>query len=653
MSLDVDTARSKQRLVVVGHGMVSHHFCEQLVQRGALEQYEVLVFGDEGVPAYDRVHLGQYFETASCEPLTTRAFYDEHGIELWLDEPVTRIDAEQRSITTREGREQPYDFLVLATGASPRIPDIPGLTDSAPLVYRSLHDVSKILEATKTARSVGILGGGLLGTECADALRKLGQRVKLYEASKTLLPRQLDAESARVLKERLEMRGHNIEVGFRLLRVDRLANGSYELFGEEREVERCDVLIVAAGVVPRDELAKQAGITCAPLGGIAVSDHLTTSNERIFAIGDCASHHGIAAGLVRPGYEMARIVADRLTGAPERSFPGVDRTCRLKLAGIDVVALGRYDMEAPYFRYLSERSARTLVVYDGQLVGATWVGEWSEAASVQQAIEQQRSLSGRTLATFTRTGKLGLGASLPVVDSWPAETIVCHCTGVTRQQLSEAAVACENDFESVRRCTKAGTVCGSCQPFIAALTGAATPPKPRYSLATALASVLAFVTTLTFVLAPSMPVSASVRGARFAIEALWRSSLFRQTTGFVLVGLMVVGLLISARKRLSWFRWGSFAGYRAFHTWVGVLSVLALCGHTGLTLGNNLNFALMLTFIFASVVGGASGVASYLESKATSPRAGALRAQLTRAHLWLLWPLPALIAFHVVAAYYF
>jgi nitrite reductase (NADH) large subunit len=225
---------------------------------------------------------------------------------------------------------------------------------------------------------------------------------------------------------------------------------------------------------------------------------------------------------------------------------------------------------------------------------------------------------------------------------------------VTRGELSDLAGTCGGQLGAIQKQCRAGTICGACAPLVSELVGApAAATKVPYSRLTGWASTLLFACVLVFVMAPSVPVAASVRQVKFAFEALWRSSLFRQVTGYTIVALFLVGLLLSARKRLSWFRWGSFGGYRALHTCLGLASVVALCVHTGLRFGSHLNFALMTVFVGAALTGAVAGVSAALEGGPRSHRARVARGLMSRLHIWMLWPLPALLAFHILAAYYF
>lgn len=276
------------------------------------------------------------------------------------------------------------------------------------------------------------------------------------------------------------------------------------------------------------------------------------------------------------------------------------------------------------------------------------------SASLERAIGAERTLARRHIARFERCGELGLSKRELPVAQWPRDAVVCQCARITRGTLSDAIEHGARDLETLRGRSRAGTICGSCAPMLATLLGTrAEATRVPYARLTAISSVLLFICVLCLAFVPSLTVSQSVREVRFAIELLWRSSTWRQVSGYTVVGLFVLGLLLPLRKRLAWPRWGAFGGYRALHTCLGLLSASALCVHTGMRLGSHLNFALSIVFLLAAFVGGCTGIAAGLEGGRADAWARVARGHLSHLHLVLLWPLPVLLAFHVIAVYYF
>ena len=333
----------RETVVVVGHGMVGHRFCEQLVERGGLERFEVVVLAEEPRPAYDRVGLSRFFsgETAEDLALTTADWYAEQDIELALGEAVTTIDPATKRLETKAGRTLDYDHLVLATGSVPFVPPIPGNDLPGVFVYRTIEDLEAIAawaDRPETTRAT-VIGGGLLGLEAAKAATDLGLETSVLEFADRLMPRQVDASGGALLERAIESLGVHVYTssGAQSIVGDGSVGG-LELPGDR--LVQSDMVIISAGIKARDDLARAAGLEVGERGGVLVDDSLTTSVEGIYAIGECAVHSGTVYGLVAPGYEMAEVLARRLLGEVEVDFKGADLSTKLKLLGVDVASFG-------------------------------------------------------------------------------------------------------------------------------------------------------------------------------------------------------------------------------------------------------------------------------------------------------------------------
>jgi len=300
----------------------------------------------------------------------------------------------------------------------------------------------------------------------------------------------------------------------------------------------------------------------------------------------------------------------------------------------------------------NESVYRKLVLRRGRLVGAMAVGDWSETGRVQEAVARERRVWFWQLSRFRRYGRLWPEEEARSVTLWPAGATVCNCTGVTRGALSHAVAAGCRSVESLSATTGAGRVCGSCCPLLSDLVGAAAAPvvlPGRRSLVTG--SVLALASAALLVALGPVPYSVTVQGG-FKPEILWSDGLWKQVSGYLLLGLALIGLLLSARKRLTRFRFGKFASWRVAHVLLGAATLVVLLVHTGLRLGHNLNFVLMLSFLKLSLMGSAAGAVTALERRPTRLMRH-LRAWTSGAHIYLLWPLPALLGYHILSAYYF
>lgn len=651
---------SPRRVVVVGNGMVGHRFCKTLRETTGGDRHSVTVLGAEPCPAYDRIRLSASLDGAVDELLLSpAAWYEEHGIDLKLGQEVVEIDRDACSVRTQKGDRFEYDVLVLATGSEPQRPPMDGLDLPGVHMFRDLSDVAAIAERVQSAKAAVVIGGGLLGLEAAKLLRDAELSVEVVEASDHLMSRQLDGQSAAVLQERVEALGVRTHLGTRLSRIER-ADGRLRLEpqdGTTGEPLHADLIVVATGVRPRDQLAADAGLHVGARGGVIVDDRLTTSDPNIFAIGECALHAGVFYGLVAPGYDMAEVLASNLCGR-WREFKGADNSCHLKLLGVPVSAVGLYDREARHVSHDLEGGGRRTLMLDGRrLIGATTVGDWYDLPRVHDAIRERRKLGNRERLRFEQEGELWEPSQALGVSSWPESTVVCTCTGTTRGQLTAAAAAHGQDVGILARCTGASTVCGSCKPLVAELAGApALEAKVPGRAAVLTASVLAVVVGLVLFVTKPVPFADSISDPFRDLDQLWRDGLLKQISGYVLTGIAAIGGLLSVRKRVRWFRLGSFGSYRALHTIVGTLSLTLLVAHTGFRFGDNLNMALMSVFVGLSVVGGLAGIAAALEAQSASTLgvlARSWRGRLTHVHAALFWPLPLLLALHVFAIYYY
>jgi nitrite reductase (NADH) large subunit len=527
-------------------------------------------------------------------------------------------------------------------------------------VYRTIDDLKTIAAEAKYNHVAAVIGGGLLGIEAAAALMKLGLRVHLIEVAAQLMPRQLDGPSSDVLREKLLADGLHVRIDTatrQIMPVDK----HFLLSLNEDEQLAVDMVIIAAGVRPRDDLARDAGLEIASRGGIIVNDQLqSVTDPNIYALGECASHRGIVYGLVGPGYEMARTLAAQWTTQPQCSFESGDRSTRLKLMGHTVASFGREDIEGTVRTWSSKGIYRAITMQSDRIVAVKVVGEWDELSQAQYAVEQQQRLTSRQLDRFDTTGNIFGTTRLSSVLNWPDERLVCNCLKVSKAALSQAVANGACSIAALGQCTGAGTVCGSCQPLLAQLTGdlhAAQPVAGRKTMTAV--SIMAMVACAVIVMMLRKPLhfTADFESSWYRFEAIWRIGWIKQTTGFTLLGLAVLGMVLSLRKRLKWLsKLGNFGWYRTFHTAMGLLCIAGLVVHTGMRMGENLNMLLMLCFLGLNILGAVAGVVTAMESRLEG-RAGDLARQwrpwLTWAHLLLFWPLPVLVGFHIVSVYYF
>ena len=659
---------SPARLLIVGGGMAGFGLCDRLVRSGAVADYDVTIVGDEPVPAYDRVNLSRFFDGQSAEDLllAPRDWYTKHRIEMKTGCRIESIDRASRLVIDDQGQEIPYDALVLATGSHAFVPPIPGREHQGVFVYRTIGDLEQIQRYCHShdVRRGGVIGGGLLGLEAAKVLMDLGLAVSVIEMAPALMPRQLDAEAAGLLKDKIQAMGVDIHLVRRTEAIFPKRHGDQEQLGltvrfanaEDLDV---DLLIIAAGVRPNDHLAAAAGLEIGTRGGVKVDGSLQTSDPNIFAIGECASFNDHVFGLAAPCYRMADVLAKRLSGADE-FFTGADESAELKLLGVQVATLGRSLGESPgghVVRHHDDAGFRELLVERGKIVGASCVGPWDELPQVRQAIAKHSRLWPWQRKRFMRTGSPWTpGGAMPVTQ-WPADAVVCSCLSVCKSTIVELASAGHRQVDEVAAQCGASTACGSCRSLVSELVG--NPPEATVvpgAKTMLIASVIALLASLAWLVLPPIPLADSVQSSWRKIDQLWRDDFARQLSGFSLLALTALGLVFSLRKRMAWFQWGSYGFWRAAHGVLGTAVLFGVALHTGMRLGHNLNLLLGICFLAAAALGAFAGITSSVESHATGTFGMLVRRwrpRLSRIHLWVTWPLPILIVLHILSFYWF
>ncbi|OZI23088.1 nitrite reductase (NAD(P)H) [Bordetella genomosp. 9] len=460
-----------ETLVVVGNGMVGHHFVEQAIAQGALDRYRILVYGEETRRAYDRVHLSEYLAGRDAESMamSDAAFYDRPGLHLRLGVRVQEIDRRNREIVTDEGR-QSYDKLVLATGSFPFVPPVAGAEGTAGLVYRTLDDLDLIRAASVGARRGVVVGGGLLGLEAANSLKTLGLDVHVVEFAPRLMPVQLDDFGGAALKARIEALGAHVHLSRSTQAIKEGLRYRYAMRFAEGEPLETDLVVFSAGIRPRDGLARAGGLAVGERGGVVIDDRCRTSDEAIYAIGECAIWNGTVFGLVAPGYQMARTAASDLCGAAPQAFTGADMSTKLKLLGVDVGSIGDAHARTPgavSYRYIDEAGAsyrRLVVSADGKRVlGAVLVGDNSYYDTLLQYAQ-----NGIAPPADPASLILPSGAGAPALgpDALPATATICSCHNVSKGAVCAAIDEGCTDLSAIKSCTKASTGCGGCAALL-------------------------------------------------------------------------------------------------------------------------------------------------------------------------------------------
>ena len=463
-------------IVVIGHGMVGHKFLESLAEAG-LREAQVTVLCEEPRPAYDRVHLSEFFAGKSAEDLSLvePGFFERTGISLRLAAQAASIDRAARLVTTRSGEQLPYDKLVLATGSSPFVPPVPGRERADCFVYRTIEDLEAMAACGAHAKTGVVIGGGLLGLECAKALRDLGLQTHVVEFAPRLMAVQIDEGGGRVLRHKIEALGVQVHTQKNTLEiVDGSSARHLMRFADGSELET-DMIVFSAGIRPRDELARACGLEIGPRGGIAIDSECRSSDPDIYAIGECAAWNGQTFGLVAPGYDMARVAARHLSGQDDIAFVGADMSTKLKLMGVDVASIGDAHGNTPGSRalqYTDERQQvykKIVVSADGKrLLGAVLVGDATEYGTLLQmalnGIELPAAPEFLILPASDGQAKPALG-----VDALPDSAQLCSCNNVSKGQICQAVSDGATTIGELKTCTKAGATCGGCVPMVTQL----------------------------------------------------------------------------------------------------------------------------------------------------------------------------------------
>ncbi|MGK9174314.1 nitrite reductase large subunit NirB [Yokenella regensburgei] len=463
---------TKPTLVVVGHGMVGHHFLEQCVSRDLHHRYHIVVFGAEQYAAYDRVHLSEYFAGRSAHSLSMVQdnFFVEHDIELRLAHQVVEIDRDLQVVRDAEGHETHWDKLVLATGSYPFVPPVAGHDSEGCFVYRTLDDLDKIAAHAQQATRGVVIGGGLLGLEAANALKQLGLDTHVVEFAPALMAVQLDEQGGAMLRQKISALGVKVHTS-KSTRDIVTHSGGLTLNFADGESLTTDMVVFSAGIRPQDALARDSGLQTGERGGIEIDAECRTSDARIFAIGECAVWQGKVFGLVAPGYQMARVVAGCLNGEAAQ-FCGADMSTKLKLLGVDVASFGDAHGRTPgslSYQWTdgpAQIYKKIVVSEDGKrLIGGVLVGDASEYATLLQMMLNEMDLPERPesliLPALAGSAPKALG-----VAALPLSAQLCSCHNVTKADICAAVSNGATDMGAIKNCTKAATGCGGCSALV-------------------------------------------------------------------------------------------------------------------------------------------------------------------------------------------
>lgn len=481
MSNTIVSTMNKAKLVVIGNGMVGHHFIERAIEKGLHDQFEIHVFAEEDRPAYDRVYLSSYFEHKDVSKLNLvdLSRYEDAQIQLHLNQRITNIDAANQCISTEEGTQIDYAELVLATGSYPFVPPIPGREHPHCHVYRTIKDLDDILstaEKPKVKKGV-VVGGGLLGLEAAKALVTLGLETYVVEFAPQLMGVQLDAAGGDILKRKIEALGVKVLTGKNTKAIidntlsDEASCHLTMQFADDTSLDT-DMIIFSAGIRPQDGIIKsnpECGIEIGTRGGILIDEACRTNAPNVYAIGECAVWDNTVFGLVAPGYSMASICAAQIAGDHAQTFTGADMSTKLKLMGVDVGSIGdAHGATENSLSYLYQNPAEGIykklvtTADNKRLLGAVLVGDTEDYNNLLQLF-----LNDIDLPTHPESLILpNVEKPTMSIENLPDSATICSCYNVTKGAICAAVEDGAYTMAEVKSCTSAGTGCGGCAPMV-------------------------------------------------------------------------------------------------------------------------------------------------------------------------------------------
>ena len=472
---------ARMKLVLVGNGMAGMRTLEELL-KAAPDMYEITVFGDEPHPNYNRIMLSPVLageQTVEQIVLNSREWYAENGITLHTGKKVVKIDRKNRLVEADDGTRAEYDRLLLATGSKPFVLPIPGADLPGVVGFRDIADVDRMIEASGKYKNAVVIGGGLLGLEAANGLKLRGMDVSVVHIGSWLLERQMDKPAATLLQKSLEEKGLKFLLEKQTAELVQGESGRVcAVKFKDGETVSADLVVMAVGIRSNTELAESAGLHCHR--GLVVNDTMQTFDPRIYAVGECVNHRGIAYGLVAPLFEQARVCANHLAEHGVARYQGSMTSTKLKVTGIDLFSAGNFmggeGTEEIVFQDPGRGAYKKLVLKDNRLAGACLYGDTLDGSWYFELMRDGTDVSNiRDKLLFGRShlGDSGHGDEKTRVMSLPDTAEICGCNGVCKGTIVQAIVAKKLfTLDEVRSHTKASSSCGSCTGLVETILAA-------------------------------------------------------------------------------------------------------------------------------------------------------------------------------------
>ncbi len=462
----------KQKIIVIGNGMVGHKFLQNLVDSKQAANFDISVLCEEPRAAYDRVQLSAYFSANSAKDLSLvdDGFFEQNNIAIKLNCQAINIDREGKTVTTQAGECLPYDKLVLATGSTAFVPPIEGRDRPHCHVYRTIEDLQAIKDSAQQGKVGVVIGGGLLGLEAAKALNDLGLQTHVVEFAPRLMAVQLDDAAGALLKDKIQKLGVTVHTdkNVEVIRAGEECVHRLE-FADGGSLE-ADVVVFGAGIRPQDSLARDTGLELGPSGGVKINTHCQSNDVSIYAIGECAALKGKIFGLVAPGYLMAKVAAQSISQSGYAQFKGSHTSTKLKLLGVDVASIGDCHARTKgavvysYFDGAKQTYKKIVLSADqSRIIGAVMVGDASDYQNLLQMALNKTALPAQPeslILPAIAIDKISIGAALP------DKTQVCACYEVSKATIRRAVQDGAKTLQDVKAATKASTGCGGCTDLV-------------------------------------------------------------------------------------------------------------------------------------------------------------------------------------------
>jgi nitrite reductase (NADH) large subunit len=466
----------KRRLVVVGNGMAGARTVEEILARGGGDQFEITMFGDEPYGNYNRILLSNVLSAVQDVHgifLNPLGWYAANGITLHAGVRVMEIIRPSRIAVDEDGREIPYDQLIIATGSRSFIPPLAGLRTpdglDKPGVYgfRGIDDCNQIMAQATKSRIAAVIGGGLLGLEAARGLINYGCEVHIINLAAHLMSQQLDAQAGAILKKTIEAMGIHVHLKKKTMAVLGEEKVTGLAFADGTALD-CDMVVIAAGITPNREIGVRSGLTVER--AIVVDDHMRSIDDPdIYAVGECAQHRGRVYGLVAPLWEQAKVLADHLTGRnPSAAYHGSKLATKLKVMGVELTSMGVIEPEheqdeVVQFSEPKRGTYKKVIVRDGRLIGAILLGDMNKAAYLTQAFDRGTPLPEERLSLLFDLATPGKQVTLAEMSE---ELQICNCNGVAKGDLGRCVASGKRSAKAVMETTRAGMGCGSCKGMV-------------------------------------------------------------------------------------------------------------------------------------------------------------------------------------------